>query len=399
MTSHPCRVAVVGGGPAGATCARLLASGGAEVTLLEGGADREKPCGGGIPARGISVFPKLADPALPRRIVRDTVVYSPADRVARIRLQQGIHIFRRRQLDTFLRDGARIAGAHLVETRVKRIRRTRSAQWELDTEAGGIGPFDRLVGADGVRSIVRRHILAERGIRRGFEDRELTLGLYAYVHGVAREEMVLKFFGRFDGYLWAFPRTDHVSVGICASHRSVPVSQLEDELLGFVEKHYSEASVHPEDLRGYFIPATAVPVPGTGDGWTLIGDAGGFVDPVTREGIFHAMSSAVKASAGIAEREGVAMPELPADLRVAHMFKSGFYGREFLEWMTRLASASSVIRKVLGEMLEGYQPYSTLQARLLLNAVPCGIQVGRHLLSRLAAPARAPMGASGPGGG
>ncbi len=385
MPSGRARIAVVGGGPAGATCARLLAARGAEVTLLEGRADGEKPCGGGIPARGVSVFPLLADPSLPRRIVRDVVVYSPADRTARIRLDQGIHVFQRRRLDGFLRDSVRRAGADLIETLVRRIRRARSSHWELETEAGIIGPFDRLVGADGVRSVVRRHVLAERGVRRGFEDGELSLGLYAYVRGVVREEMVLKFFGGFDGYLWAFPRTDHVSVGICASHRSVPVARLEDALLAFVENHYRDGTIQAGDLRGFFIPAGAAPAPGAGEGWTLIGDAGGFVDPVTREGIFHAMSSAAEAAAGIAAREGFTTPQLPADLRRAHGLKTGFYRREFLERMTRLASASPSIRQVLADLLEGYQPYSTLKARLLMNAVPCGIQLGGHLLSRWAA--------------
>jgi flavin-dependent dehydrogenase len=339
----------------------------------------------------MSAFPLLSEPDLPRRIVRDVVLFSPANRSARIRLEEGIHIFRRCRLDAFLRDRALSSGASLLTTRVNRIRRTASGRWEILTDDGTVGPFDRLVGADGVRSVVRRHVLAERGIRRGFEDGELTLGLYAYVKGVAREEMVLKFFDGFDGYLWAFPRTDHVSVGICASHRSVPVARLEDELLRFVEDHYREGRIGADDLRGFFIPATTAPAPGAGTGWALVGDAGGFVDPVTREGIFHAMQSAAEVSAGIAAREGFTMPQLPADLRRAHRFKAGFYRREFLERMTRLASVSAAIRRVLADLLEGNQPYSTLKARLLMNALPCGVQVGGHLLSRLIAPPRASM--------
>src|SRR5438477_5325616 len=58
------RVAVVGGGPGGAQCARRLAEGGVEVTLFEPRSGFEKACGGGIPARGIERFPFLSDAEL-----------------------------------------------------------------------------------------------------------------------------------------------------------------------------------------------------------------------------------------------------------------------------------------------------------------------------------------------
>jgi len=369
------RIAVVGGGPAGSTCARELAQAGARVDLFEAGPDAEKPCGGGVPAAALREFAELANPKLPRRVVRQVSIYSPSGRLAVVPLEGGIHIFKRRELDSCLRRGAVSAGAVLVPARVTRARRTSAGRWELVTEAGTMGPYDQLIGADGVRGAIRR-ALAGR-----FGDDQLTLAIYAYVPGVARCEMALKFFGDFDGYLWIFPRTDHVSVGICARHKHVEAARLEDELHRFVDRHYPEARFSPAQLSGYFIPSSRRPAgPLKGEGWALVGDAAGFVDPLTREGISWAMRSGASLARSTARRASLRTPALPRDLRLAHKHARGFYRRDFLESMTRLVSASPAIRGVMADLFTGRQGYRGLRTRLLANALPCGLQVGLRVL-------------------
>src|SRR5512132_3241429 len=59
MTVHD--AVVIGGGPAGATAARVLAERGARVVLLEKHAlPRYKTCGGGVVGRALSVLPPAA---------------------------------------------------------------------------------------------------------------------------------------------------------------------------------------------------------------------------------------------------------------------------------------------------------------------------------------------------
>ena len=48
-------VAVVGAGPAGAWAAYRLARAGARVTIFDGSHPREKPCGGGVTGRALSL--------------------------------------------------------------------------------------------------------------------------------------------------------------------------------------------------------------------------------------------------------------------------------------------------------------------------------------------------------
>jgi len=379
------KIAIVGGGPAGSTCAQRLSAAGLDVTLFEERPTGEKPCGGGVPSGALTDFPELMDPSLERRVVREVRIYSPSDRLTVVPTPAGIHMFRRAQLDDFLRRRAETAGSRLVRARVTSVRSLGKEGWELATTAGASGPFDRIVGADGVRSIVRR------AVSRPYAPAQLTLALYAYVPGVTRTEMVLKFFPGLGGYLWAFPRTDHVSVGICARYRTIETGRLAELLHRFVERHYPEGHVACDTLKGYFIPADDTPPAATsGPDWALVGDAAGFVDPLTREGISWAMRSAVSLADRMVRQGIVATPRVPGHLLWAHRHGDGFYNESFLESMAGLSRVSPAIRNVLADLLTGRQGYRGLKRRLLMNALPGAIQIGFGALAGIARLGRNP---------
>lgn len=374
------RIAVVGGGPAGATCARLLARAGASVTLFEARPSQEKPCGGGVPARTLREFPELTHPSLPRRVATEVLLFGPSDAQVRLTLRGGIHLFRRQELDSFLRARAEFEGAQVVLARVTAAARRADGTWELGTDQGPCGGFNHLVGADGVQGPIGRALAGP------WPEAQLTLALYAYVPGVARPEVVLKFFGEFNGYLWAFPRTDHVSVGICASSGEASPARLQEELHAFVEAHYPEGRLALPGLKGYFIPASPCPpragaVGSREAGWALVGDSAGFVDPLTREGIAHAMRSAVRVAADHARGLTPDTPALDPNLAWAHVHGRGFYRREFLDGMTRLAAEARSINGVLADLLTGDQSYRGLKRRLVRKALPCGFEVGFRTLA------------------
>src|SRR5262245_16631874 len=112
------RIAVIGGGPGGAQCARRLAEQGRDVTLFEPRAHFEKACGGGIPARGMERFPFLFDGALPGKSIHDCLLVSPSGREARVPLADPLYVFSRGDLHTFMLERAVAAGARLVPARV-----------------------------------------------------------------------------------------------------------------------------------------------------------------------------------------------------------------------------------------------------------------------------------------
>ena len=70
-------VAVLGGGPAGATAAERLAKSGLRTIILDEKLAWEKPCGGGLTWKAYSQYPFLADGATPKKKVTDSVLAAP----------------------------------------------------------------------------------------------------------------------------------------------------------------------------------------------------------------------------------------------------------------------------------------------------------------------------------
>ena len=70
-------VAVLGGGPAGATTAERLARAGVRTIVLDEKLAWEKPCGGGITYKAYSQYPYLLENDTPKKFVTDTFISAP----------------------------------------------------------------------------------------------------------------------------------------------------------------------------------------------------------------------------------------------------------------------------------------------------------------------------------
>jgi flavin-dependent dehydrogenase len=71
------RVAVLGGGPAGAFAAERLASAGLSTVVFDEKLAWEKPCGGGLTFKAYHQYPFLIDNATPKKIITDTCLAAP----------------------------------------------------------------------------------------------------------------------------------------------------------------------------------------------------------------------------------------------------------------------------------------------------------------------------------
>jgi geranylgeranyl reductase len=151
-------VAVVGGGPAGATAAHDLARKGYRVALL----DREgriKPCGGAIPPKLLREFGIGAEVLVAR--VRGARIISPRQRVVGMPIEDGyVGMVDRANFDPWLRQRACADGAHQICGRFVRVERTHSEEGITLCYDGSEGPARLraryLIGADGARSAVAR---------------------------------------------------------------------------------------------------------------------------------------------------------------------------------------------------------------------------------------------------
>ena len=77
-----------------------------------------------------------------------------------------------------------------------------------------------MVGADGANSLVRRTLT--RPFRRG----ALSIASGYYVHGLSASQIDIVFTQSPAGYLWSFPRRDHLAVGVGAQADEATSAQL-----------------------------------------------------------------------------------------------------------------------------------------------------------------------------
>jgi flavin-dependent dehydrogenase len=357
------KVAVVGAGPSGSLLAWRLARDGADVTIFDPSHPREKPCGGGVTARALDRLPPAPDDdPLPGRRVSECRFDSGEGDWVDVTLPRPMLVASRRELDAWLLRRAIAAGARHVAERVRVV----DDGGRLVTNGRDV-VCDVVVGADGATSLVRRTFLGPTPTRR------LAIAAGWFARGTA--PALVRFTPGITGYSWLFPRPDHVGVGICAPLAAVPTR----ELLGLLERearHHFPALVDDE-ARRY---AATIPSPDTdetsireiaGPRWALVGDAAALADPVTGEGIHHALRSAEILADTLREAgspEGYPdrlLEDLGRDLLKAAALRERFFAPGLPRRMVRYAARSPAIRRVLVDLVLGEQGYLDLKGRLL----------------------------------
>jgi flavin-dependent dehydrogenase len=359
-------IAIVGGGPAGALCGERLASRGFQVTIYDERLAWEKPCGGGLTHKAIQAYPFLLDGDQPKKIVRTAELISSGGHRARFEMGHPIVIYARKVLNGLLLDRAVAAGCTTVCSRVTSVN-TDSDQVRL-TAGGEEHRSDFVVLAAGARNQLLPETTA-----LGALDLEMTLGYF-----VPTEEDIIKvkFLKEFEGYLWSFPRADHLSVGICAKMGQNPTQQLRRHLDEFVQEEnicmdgarfYSHVLPSPEaqTIRGRRI---------VGKNWAMAGDAAACVDPLTGEGLYYALRSGDLLAQALLEGQPQAYPErlraaFSADLEFAaniarRIFRGNFLGEAITTRMVQLLKHSPAARALIGEVFSGSQEYRGLKQRL-----------------------------------
>lgn len=373
--SHRTDVAIVGGGPAGAWAAYRLARSGARVVIFDHSHPREKPCGGGVTGRALGLTADaLATREVPAVDVAGAEFQQDGRQPARVAFatagvgpDTALVVVDRRTFDAALLDAAVEVGA------------THAAERVVDVTVGPDGATVRtrrhthrcgwVIGADGVNSLVRRRL------RAPFARSDISVTTGVFVDGVSAADIVVRFVDEPPGYIWSFPRRDHLAIGACAQADSASPRLLRrvlDEWLA------SAPGTGSAELRPYSWPvpslseATIDREVAAGDRWMLVGDAAGLVDPITREGIFFALLSGGYAADAIAQNGPAASAYLTdlrrrvyPELRRAARLKRGFFTGAFTRLLVDALGRSRPVQDVMADLVAGRQPYGTLKRRLL----------------------------------
>jgi flavin-dependent dehydrogenase len=358
------KVAVVGAGPAGALCAWRLAGDGARVTVFDHSHPREKPCGGGLTAKALALLPPApGDDPLPVRAVDHCRFDAGAGDLVELDLERPVAIGSRRLLDAWLLRRATAAGVRHVPSRVVSV----DAGGRVRTAGGPEQLFDVVVGADGAGSLVRRTFLSPTPPARVM----MAAGWFAR----GDSEMLVRFAPDLEGYLWLFPRPDHVGVGICAPLGRVPTRTMIARLESEAARTFPALLDDEAERYAHTIPSpTADPrslLEIAGPRWALLGDAAALADPITGEGIYYALRSALvlaetlRSGASTTAYPKRALEDFGRELLQAAALRPRFYGPGFARRMVRFAARSGAVRRVLADLVLGDQGYRGLKRRLL----------------------------------
>lgn len=333
------------------------------MTVFDPSHPREKPCGGGLTGKGLALLPPGPDhDPLPAHFVGSCRFESGTGAAVDVTLDQPVAVVSRREFDGWLLRRALDEGVRHIAERVDRL----EEPGRVRTRQGREERFDVVVGADGAGSLVRRTLL------RPLPKERLHVAAGWYAPGAC--PMTVRFIPGLDGYLWLFPRRDHVAVGI-----SCPLAQVQTRAL--LDRLHREVAVSfpalagGADLYAHTIPAPTAD-PGcileiAGETWALVGDAAALADPITGEGIYPALHSAEVLAATLGEDGSPRRyPErlLEAygrELLKAARLKSLFYAPGFSERMVQASARSRAIRRVLADLVLGQQGYLGLKRRLL----------------------------------
>ncbi len=278
-------VIVVGAGPGGSTAARQCALNGLRTLLLEKEKlPRYKPCGGGVTSKAVS----LLDFEIRKELVEREcygVRFHYRSREIEVKTPYRVMILTSRdKFDMYLAEKAVDAGAELRDS--ERVR-------SLDLDGEGVNVktennnyrASAVIGADGAGSIVSRHV------RERFKPTEVALALEAEIpidaNDIKDPDMISAYLGYTHvGYGWIFPKREHLSVGIYEV-----LSRFKNP--GKIFKNFLEKLDFDTDVtyRAHLLPFGGYDRVTYSDRILLVGDAAGFVDPLTGQGIPYAINS------------------------------------------------------------------------------------------------------------
>jgi geranylgeranyl reductase family protein len=318
---------IIGAGPAGGAAAHRLTAAGLRPLVLEKEAvPRDKPCAGGVP---VDVFSSLSVDLSPvvENWVEEILFRYRDEAETEARLPPGtMAMVRRSRFDALL---AESSGAELRDRFDCRAIRERDSYVEVESSGGEIAAGRFLIVASGSSAPFDR-LFRDRSCKSKRIRAAVTASVYPDRQRLAayHRRAVFEFGSVPGGYIWLFPKSDHLSVGAgLFTRRSVklpPAVRRTLDDLGLEDCDMEELRGHPILLPN----RTAILRRGR---VLRAGEAAGLLDPLVGEGIRYAAQSGILAGEAVAAADPARYErrcrrEILGDLLWARLPSRLFYG-------------------------------------------------------------------------
>jgi menaquinone-9 beta-reductase len=288
---------IIGAGPGGSSAAYLLANAGMRVALLEKAIfPRDKLCGGMLSERTEKVYKSIFGDRwqdVPEFSCTGAKFFYRERLLNEVLNYRKIYFATRTTLDHHLVQLACGRGATLMEKCCASSLEADSGLVRLTNGTAISGNF--IIGADGVSSIAAKNLgfsIKDRKLAAGLE---IELPRQGNIADLSRPEIYFGFVRW--GYGWIIPKKNTLTVGIAGlpqKNRS-----LKESFQVFLKQVCSR--VPDIQWKGHPIPFCNFMLRPGRKNILLVGDAAGFVEPVTGEGIAFAMQSAGYAAQAVLE--------------------------------------------------------------------------------------------------
>ena len=280
---------IIGGGPAGCSCAYELVNAGKKVLLLDKSLfPRHKPCAGGITMKTLKHLPFKID-HLVKHTAREMKFSFDDKKVINLSHDNGSCVMViRDKFDEYFFNQTIKQGVEFKK--INKIESIDDMHENIRLKVDGANYDTKfLIGADGANSIVRK-LTSKLSYKNP---------VYAYEGIVEKKnkKYVTEFIFNKSGYAWVFPKDNHYNVGIGNLITGKNINKLSKrDLYTFVAKHFETDKINN---------ITAFPIGTEGESYQtknnifLVGDAAGFAESLLGEGIYNAVISGKYAAKAI----------------------------------------------------------------------------------------------------
>jgi flavin-dependent dehydrogenase len=284
------KVLIVGAGPAGSVCGSLLKLAGVDCLMVDHATfPRDKVCGGGISVKGW----RLLDTLLPG-LKYD---YRPAfrircqfenDPVCEFLSEYEIRMVRRKEFDYSLVQYYKDHGGELMKGSFARFEQQADGRILTTLKSGEQISSRYLVAADGSNSLIRRQMLGAPKMQ--------ALFLEQFNEGETGDDLFVHLSTHYKpGVFYKFSSKGCDMYGFASAELNEDVPRLKAKF----HETLTQFGVPVSRTRGAYISLDTVK--STVDHVILIGDAGGFANKVTGEGLYDAFKTAANAKRAIVE--------------------------------------------------------------------------------------------------